>query len=165
MAHKTKKHVESEPDRNPDPITDAPGAHPVGVGIGAAVGGAAAGAAAGSVAGPVDTVAGAAIGAVAGGYAGKAAAESIDLYHSAGGRHVLYVGEGPGGRTGDDVFHARLGDVTTCVACAYGVATSPCVCGVEPHWERVATIALPNWPGSSDQLNVYARRVSAPSAR
>lgn len=79
MAAKSNKHsVDSDRDRNPDPITDAPGAHPVGVGIGAAVGGAAAGAAAGAVGGPVGVVAGAAIGAVAGGYAGKAAAEAID---------------------------------------------------------------------------------------
>ena len=41
---------------NLDPITGAPGAHPVGTGIGAAAGGVAAGAAVGSVAGPVGTV-------------------------------------------------------------------------------------------------------------
>lgn len=63
---------------NRDPITGAPGAHPVGTGVGAAAGGLAAGAAAGSVAGPVGTVAGAAIGAVVGGLAGKGVAEMID---------------------------------------------------------------------------------------
>lgn len=62
---------------NRDPITGAPGAHPVGVGIGAAAGGAA-GAAIGTVAGPVGTAVGAAAGAIAGGLAGKAAAESVD---------------------------------------------------------------------------------------
>ena len=65
-------------DTNPDPITGAPGSHPVGTGVGAAVGGIAAGAAAGSVAGPVGTVVGAAVGAVVGGLAGKGVAESID---------------------------------------------------------------------------------------
>jgi len=65
-------------DANRDPITGAPGSHPVGTGVGAAVGGVAAGAAAGSVAGPVGTVVGAAIGAVVGGLAGKGIAESID---------------------------------------------------------------------------------------
>ena len=65
-------------DANPDPITGAPGAHPVGVGVGAAIGGAAAGAAAGSVAGPVGTVVGAVAGGIAGGYAGKGIAEQID---------------------------------------------------------------------------------------
>jgi hypothetical protein len=63
---------------NRDPITGAPGAHPVGVGVGAAAGGAASGAAIGTVAGPVGTVVGAAVGAVLGGLAGKAAAEMLD---------------------------------------------------------------------------------------
>lgn len=68
-----------KPDANRDPISGAPGAHPVGTGIGAATGGVAAGALAGTLAaGPVGTVVGAAIGAVAGGLAGKAVAENID---------------------------------------------------------------------------------------
>lgn len=75
MANTTLK---KSTDRNPDPITDEPGAHPVGVGIGAAAGGAAAGAAAGAVAGPVGAAVGAVVGGVAGGYAGKAVAEAID---------------------------------------------------------------------------------------
>ena len=67
-------------DKNPanqDPITGAPGAHPVGTGVGAA-GGAVAGATIGSMAGPVGTVVGGAIGAVAGGLAGKGAAEGVN---------------------------------------------------------------------------------------
>ena len=63
---------------NLDPISGAPGAHPVGTGVGAAIGGAAAGAAAGTVVGPVGTVVGAAVGAIVGGLAGKGVAESID---------------------------------------------------------------------------------------
>jgi uncharacterized protein (TIGR02271 family) len=62
---------------NPDPITGAPGSHPVGTGVGAA-GGGAAGAAIGSMAGPIGTAVGAVVGAVAGGLAGKGAAEAID---------------------------------------------------------------------------------------
>src|SRR4051812_27660118 len=65
-------------DANPDPITGAPGAHPVGTGLGAAAGGMAAGAAVGTVAGPVGTAVGAAVGAVVGGLAGKGIAEKID---------------------------------------------------------------------------------------
>lgn len=65
-------------DRNADPITDAPGAHPIETGIGAALGGAATGAAIGTIAGPVGTAIGAALGAVAGGYAGKGVGELID---------------------------------------------------------------------------------------
>ncbi len=64
--------------RNPDPITDAPGSHPVETGIGAAVGGVATGAAIGSVAGPLGTAIGAAVGAIAGGLAGKGVGELID---------------------------------------------------------------------------------------
>ncbi|HEY1629397.1 MAG TPA: hypothetical protein VGF52_06035 [Tepidisphaeraceae bacterium] len=79
-----KKRID-DPKRNPDPITKAPGAHPVGAGVGAAVGGAAvaggaiaAGAAMGTVAGPVGTAVGAGIGAVAGGLIGKGVAEGIN---------------------------------------------------------------------------------------
>ena len=46
--------------QNLDPITDAPGAHPVGTGVGT-TGGAIAGAALGSVVGPIGTIAGAVI--------------------------------------------------------------------------------------------------------
>ena len=63
---------------NRDPITGAPGAHPVGTGLGAALGGAAAGAATGTVAGPVGTVIGAVAGAIVGGRAGKGVAEVMD---------------------------------------------------------------------------------------
>jgi len=65
-------------DANRDPISGAPGAHPVGTGVGAALGGAAVGAAAGTVVGPVGTIVGAAVGAVLGGLAGKGVAEASD---------------------------------------------------------------------------------------
>lgn len=64
-------------DMNRDPITGAPGAHPVGTGVGA-VGGAVAGAAAGAVAGPVGAVVGLVAGGVAGGLGGKAVAERVN---------------------------------------------------------------------------------------
>jgi hypothetical protein len=64
--------------RNPDPITDAPGAHPIETGVGAALGGAAAGMAAGVAAGPIGAVVGTIAGAVAGGLGGKAVGEWID---------------------------------------------------------------------------------------
>ena len=70
--------MSQEKSLNLDPITDAPGAHPVGTGLGAAMGGAAAGAAAGALGGPVGAVAGAVVGAVAGGLGGKAVAESVN---------------------------------------------------------------------------------------
>jgi len=70
--------VPPEGSRNPDPITDQPGSHPVETGIGAAVGGAASGMAVGAVAGPVGAAIGAAAGAIAGGLAGKGVGELID---------------------------------------------------------------------------------------
>jgi len=65
-------------DANRDPLTNEPGAHPVGTGVGAAAGGAAVGAAVGMVGGPVGATIGGIAGAVTGGLAGKAAAESIN---------------------------------------------------------------------------------------
>jgi len=86
------------------------------------------------------------------------AAAAVERYFEVGGTCVAYVGEGPGGHTGDDVFHAALGELVTCVQCAYGSMTSPCICGVEPRWCRNETIVLPHWPGYHDDLRIYTRR-------
>ncbi len=83
-------HAPDAVDANRDPITGAPGAHPVGSGVGAAVGGTAGGvgtgvaigAMAGAVGGPVGVAVGAAIGTivggVVGGLAGKGVAEHVN---------------------------------------------------------------------------------------
>lgn len=70
---------ERESERlNRDPISGAPGAHPVGTGAGAAAGGLT-GAGIGAVAGgPVGAAIGGVAGAIAGGLAGKGIAENID---------------------------------------------------------------------------------------
>ena len=72
-------------DANRDPISGAPGAHPVGTGVGAAAGGtgaglagAAIGAALSGPAAPIGAAVGAVVGAVAGGLAGKGVAESVN---------------------------------------------------------------------------------------
>jgi hypothetical protein len=82
MATKTvpEKKIDLPPkgNRNADPITDAPGSHPIETGIGALAAGAAIGLAVSAVAGPVAVAVGAAAGAVAGGYAGKGVGELID---------------------------------------------------------------------------------------
>lgn len=80
MSTSNQPNVETDvvrKDENRDPITGAPGAHPVGVGVGAAAGGAS-GAAIGMAGGPVGAAVGAAVGAVVGGLAGKGFAEAID---------------------------------------------------------------------------------------
>jgi len=62
--------------KNRDPMTGAPGSHPVGTGVGT-LGGAVAGAAAGSLAGPVGTAVGGVVGAIVGAAAGHSAGEAI----------------------------------------------------------------------------------------
>jgi uncharacterized protein (TIGR02284 family) len=74
---RSKAMSKENPNLNLDPLTGAPGAHPVGTGVGA-VGGAAAGAAVGMVGGPVGAAVGGVLGAVAGGLAGKGAAEGLN---------------------------------------------------------------------------------------
>lgn len=64
-------------DMNRDPISNAPGAHPVGVGVGG-VGGAAVGAGVGALFGPIGMLIGGALGTIAGAAAGKGVAEGID---------------------------------------------------------------------------------------
>jgi hypothetical protein len=82
MADTNSPNNPLDPDRghdaNRDPLSGAPGAHPIGTGVGALAGGAASGAAIGSVAGPVGTAVGAAVGAVVGGLAGKGVAEAVN---------------------------------------------------------------------------------------
>ncbi len=65
-------------DANRDPITGAPGAHPVGTGVGATGGGAAGAAIGAAVGGPIGAAIGLAAGALAGGLAGKGAAEAVN---------------------------------------------------------------------------------------
>ena len=69
--------VNENRDMNRDPITGAPGSHPVGTGVGAA-GGAVAGAAVGALFGPIGALVGGAVGAIGGGAAGHAVAERVD---------------------------------------------------------------------------------------
>jgi hypothetical protein len=72
-----RKVKDSDKALNRDPITGAPGAHPVGTGAGAVSGGVA-GAAVGMAGGPVGAAVGGVVGAVAGGLAGKGVAEMVN---------------------------------------------------------------------------------------
>ena len=90
------------------------------------------------------------------------AADAIELFHNVGGQCLAYVGEGPGGRAGDDRFHALLGAFGFCVACAYGVADAACVCGVPQLWQSITSTALPTWNGFHDRLEIYAPHKSRP---
>jgi uncharacterized protein (TIGR02284 family) len=92
-----------ERDLNLDPITDAPGAHPIGTGIGATSGGVA-GAAIGAIGGPVGAAVGLVAGAVVGGLAGKSAAEGVNPTAEEAYWRDAYSGEPyyETGRTFDD---------------------------------------------------------------
>src|SRR5688572_30142446 len=78
MSDSSKRRKDRARDSNADPITGAPGAHPVGT-IAGAASGAAAGAAVGTVVGgPVGLAAGGVVGAVVGGLTGKGVAEAVN---------------------------------------------------------------------------------------
>ena len=103
--------LDDQRDMNRDPITDAPGAHPVGTGIGAP-GGAGGGAGAGAIGGPIGLAVGGVIGAVVGGLAGKAAAEAVNPTAEEDHWREHYTGEPyyEQGRSFDDYGPAyRLG--------------------------------------------------------
>ena len=91
------------------------------------------------------------------------AADAVAAYHAAGGRTVVYVGEGPGGRTGDASLHARLGIHGPCEPCALGVVDAPCVCGIEQLWELHRSIAIPRWGGADDSCGLYLRAARTPA--
>jgi len=84
--------AEREDTLNRDPISDEPGAHPIGTGIGAG-GGAITGAALGLAGGPVGVAVGTVIGAVVGGLAGKGAAEAVNPTAEDAYWRDAYVGE------------------------------------------------------------------------
>lgn len=96
---KSKVSHSNAKDKNRDPISGAPGAHPVGTGAGAA-GGAAAGAAIGTaVGGPIGLAVGGVAGAVVGGLTGKGIAEAVnptveDAYWRDNYSSRPYVGKG-----------------------------------------------------------------------
>lgn len=73
----TSRKYDAGRDLNQDPITGAPGSHPVGVGVGGSAGGVA-GALTGAVFGPIGALIGATVGTIAGASAGKGVAEKID---------------------------------------------------------------------------------------
>lgn len=92
------------------------------------------------------------------------AADALRIFHAAGGERVAYVGEGPGGRMGDEQFHALLGLSTGCLACDYGTTNTPCLCATEQAWDLVMTVAMPHWGGYDDDLWLFERRDTVPRA-
>jgi hypothetical protein len=85
------------------------------------------------------------------------AGDALADFHRGGGDTVIYVGEGPGGRTGDARFHALLGDTNGCLSCRYGILDVACTCDIRPLWQEVEIITLPHWTTHRDDLHVYRR--------
>lgn len=74
-------------------------------------------------------------------YAEPFADECLRRYVEAGGRTLVYIGEGSGGCTGDDAFHDYIEDL-----CDSG------------GWDRIDCVRLPQWEGIHDYLFVYRKR-------
>ena len=150
-------------EANADPITGAPGAHPVGTGIGAALGGAAAGALTGTVVGPVGTVIGAALGAIVGGLAGKSVAEAVDPT-----REDLYwrenYGSKPYVREGSD--YSDYGPAYGYGVAAYGRYVGRSFEEVEPDlsraWVRARGRSTLDWTSARDATRDAWDRVAKP---
>ena len=93
------------------------------------------------------------------------AADAAELHHASGGRRLVYVGEDPGDRTGDLRLHAVLGLLGRCAACAYGVDSVPCTCGVTRRWRLLERAALPRWEDGDDHIHVFGPAEDRPARR
>jgi len=77
------------------------------------------------------------------------AADAAARHLAGGGTRLVYVGEPPGGRTGDVRLHAVLGLSGDCLACRYAVTSVPCTCDITTTWERVAELPVRGLDGDS----------------
>ena len=84
-------------------------------------------------------------------------ADAVANYYAAGGATLVFVGEGPGGLTGDGVLQAQLGAAGHCLYCSLGVPDVPCVCGVRVLWRAVRRVSIPQWADADDACTVYVR--------
>lgn len=80
------------------------------------------------------------------------AAAGVIAYHQAGGTRVIYVGEGPGGMTGDAALHTTLGITAP--------ETDPPADAPRPArtlFSPAHTVAIPQWANIHDALTVCER--------
>lgn len=80
--------------------------------------------------------------------------QMLELYE---GETVIYVGEGAGGCTGNDGFHALLGEGLDCYC-----FDRACTCPPKPEvkFTEVSGVSIPQWNGLHDYLNIYKRKES-----
>lgn len=91
-------------------------------------------------------------------YAERWPATAVELYQ---GDTVIYIGEGPGGCTADDRFHALIGQQGVCwhtddngdeTTCPLG-----CVGATPPLFRETHVVDIPQWAGLHDRLSVHER--------
>lgn len=84
-------------------------------------------------------------------YSDPMAVRALEAYENAGGRTLVYIGEGSGGCCANDQFFARLGEET------YGMtAEAPLTPGTA--WMETRSMLLPQWQGINDSLTIYERK-------
>lgn len=149
-------------DLNRDPITDEPGAHPIGTGLGA-TGGAVAGATIGVVGGPIGSAIGGVVGAVVGGLAGKAAGEAVNPTAEETYWRDNYTREPyfESGRTFDDYAPAyRLGLTGRTQFENWGVAEPR----LQSEWEKTRGTSTLDWAKAQHASRAAWNRVDASGA-
>ena len=72
-----------------------------------------------------------------------------------GGKSLIYVGEPPGGSTGDLHFHTVLGLMGRCLPCAFGVTSAPCTCSIPARWSLRTQMLLPRSGDQDDHVFVF----------
>lgn len=88
-------------------------------------------------------------------YGTSMAYDALTAYEDAGGHHVVYVGEGPGGCTADDDFHDRI--TASCDECRYN-DDEPCPTGGHHAvWRKAREITIPQWEGIRDYMTIHER--------
>lgn len=93
------------------------------------------------------------------------AADAVARFHAAGGSTLVFVGEGPGGRSGDRTLHAVLGTAGACLVCRLGVLSEPCLCHIEPLWRLVRRVPVPQWDNADDACEIYQPTTPEPTTR
>lgn len=92
-------------------------------------------------------------------------AQALEHYR---GDTVIYIGEGPGGCTGDDRMHALLGEPPSCWHHDddYNELPCPddCPANVPPLFREIADVEIPQWAGIHDWLRVYRRTAGSEAA-
>lgn len=88
-------------------------------------------------------------------YSDPMAHDALVAYEAAGGRTLVYVGEGSGGCTGDDDFHHRVG--AGCAHLDSWRGGDACHHDYAPTWREVKQLSIPQWYGIHDYLTVYER--------